>query len=166
MSKKWSRERDSNPRPALYESAAACPAAPLTGPSSPILYLKIASVIPLHPSSGAPLPTIWSANGRQPAPEEVAPALDAWSGRWVAKRVAGRTGIERFHWHLLRHTFAMNYLVNGGDAFSLQRILGHTTLEMVRRYMYLADVHIRLQHRRYSPMDVMQAAIHQRPPAR
>lgn len=80
----------------------------------------------------------------------------------VAKRVAGKTGIARFHWHLLRHTFAVNYLVNGGDAFSLQRILGHTTLEMVRRYMHLADVHVRLQHRRYSPMDVMQAAMHQR----
>ena len=77
----------------------------------------------------------------------------------VAKRVARKTGIERFHWHLLRHTFAVNYLVNGGDAFSLQRILGHTTLEMVRRYMHLADVHVRLQHRRYSPMDVMQAGL-------
>ncbi len=84
----------------------------------------------------------------------------------VAKRVARKTGIERFHWHLLRHTFAVNYLVNGGDAFSLQRILGHTTLEMVRRYVHLADVHVRLQHRRYSPMDVMQAEMHQRAAAR
>jgi integrase/recombinase XerC/integrase/recombinase XerD len=83
----------------------------------------------------------------------------------VAKRVAGRTRIERFHWHLLRHTFAVNYLVNGGDPFSLQRIMGHTTLEMVRRYMHLADVHVRLQHRRYSPMDVMQAATRQHAPA-
>ncbi|HXG36995.1 MAG TPA: tyrosine-type recombinase/integrase, partial [Dehalococcoidia bacterium] len=52
----------------------------------------------------------------------------------VARQVARRTGVDRFHWHLLRHTFAVNYLVNGGDPFSLQRILGHTTLEMVRRY--------------------------------
>lgn len=75
----------------------------------------------------------------------------------LAKRVAKRSGIARFHWHLLRHTFAVNYLMNGGDPFSLQRCLGHTTLEMVRRYVHLADVHVRLQHRRYSPMDVMQA---------
>ena len=80
--------------------------------------------------------------------------------------VAGRTRIERFHWHLLRHTFAVNYLVNGGDPFSLQRIMGHTTLEMVRRYMHLADVHVRLQHRRYSPMDVMQAETRQHVPTR
>jgi len=77
----------------------------------------------------------------------------------LAKRLAKRTGIVRFHRRLLRHTFAVNYLINGGDAFSLQRILGHTTLEMVRRYMHLADVHIHAQHRRYSPMDVMQARL-------
>ena len=84
----------------------------------------------------------------------------------IARRVASRTGITRFHWHLLRHTFAVNYLINGGDPFSLQRIMGHTTLEMVRRYMHLADVHVRLQHRRYSPMDVMQAETRQHAPAR
>jgi integrase/recombinase XerC/integrase/recombinase XerD len=84
----------------------------------------------------------------------------------VAKRIGRKTGIERFHWHLLRHTLAVNYLVNGGDAFSLQRILGHTTLEMVRKYMHLADVHVRLQHRRYSPMDVMQAQTRRLVPAR
>lgn len=69
----------------------------------------------------------------------------------LAKRIPRRTGIERFHWHLLRHTFLVNYLMNGGDPFSLQRILGHTTLEMVRKYVHLADVHVRLQHRRHSP---------------
>lgn len=53
----------------------------------------------------------------------------------------------------------VNYLVNGKDVFSLQRILGHTTLDMVRRYMHLADAHVRLQHRRYSHMDVMQAGL-------
>jgi hypothetical protein len=44
--------------------------------------------------------------------------------------------------------------------------MGHTTLEMVRRYMHLADVHVRLQHRRYSPMDVMQAETRQHVPTR
>jgi integrase/recombinase XerC/integrase/recombinase XerD len=82
----------------------------------------------------------------------------------LSRRIGERSGIERFHWHLLRHTFAVNYLMNGGDPFSLQRILGHTTLEMVRRYIHLADVHVRIQHRGYSPMDVLQAASRPRSP--
>jgi hypothetical protein len=55
-----------------------------------------------------------------------------------------------------RHTFATNYLLNGGDVFTLQQILGHTTLEMVRSYVNLASAHVRVQHRKFSPMDRMK----------
>jgi integrase len=47
--------------------------------------------------------------------------------------------VERLHPHLCRHAFATKYLVNGGDVFTLQQILGHTTLEMVRRYVNSAS---------------------------
>jgi site-specific recombinase XerD len=70
-------------------------------------------------------------------------------------RLADRSGIERLHAHLLRHTFAVNYLVNGGDLFTLQQILGHTTLEMVRRYVNPANAHVMTQHKRFSPLDTM-----------
>jgi site-specific recombinase XerD len=62
---------------------------------------------------------------------------------------------QRLHVHLCRHTFATNYLINGGDVFSLQQILGHTSLEMVRRYVTLASAQVRIQHRKFSPMDRM-----------
>jgi site-specific recombinase XerD len=67
--------------------------------------------------------------------------------------LAKKSGVKRFHPHLCRHTFATNYLKNGGDLFSLQQILGHTSLEMVRRYVTLAASDITIQHRKYSPMD-------------
>jgi hypothetical protein len=43
--------------------------------------------------------------------------------------------------------------MNGGDVFSLQQILGHTTLEMVRRYVSPASAHVAVQHRKFSPID-------------
>jgi site-specific recombinase XerD len=74
----------------------------------------------------------------------------------MIKRLARKSGVERLHPHLCRHTFATNYLINGGDVFTLQQILGHTTLEMVRRYVNLASAHVMVQHRKFSPMDRMK----------
>jgi site-specific recombinase XerC len=70
------------------------------------------------------------------------------------KRLKVRPGITgRCSPHSLRHTFARSYLVNGGDVFSPQRILGHTTLDMVKRYVALADVDLVARHRVASPAD-------------
>lgn len=57
-----------------------------------------------------------------------------------------------------RHTFAKLYLLNGGDLFSLQRILGHATLEMVRRYVNLDADDVKRQHALASPLDRLAAA--------
>ena len=73
----------------------------------------------------------------------------------IFARLAQRSEVKRLHVHLCRHTFATNYLVNGGDVFTLQQILGHTSLEMVRRYVNLASAQVRVQHRKFSPMDRM-----------
>jgi site-specific recombinase XerD len=68
-------------------------------------------------------------------------------------RMADRSGVHRLHAHLCRHTFATRYLINGGDVFTLQQILGHSTLEMVRHYVNLASNHVAMQHQRFSPLD-------------
>lgn len=66
---------------------------------------------------------------------------------------AGKIEGVRVSPHTLRHTFATQYILNGGDAFSLQAMLGHSTLEMVKLYVRLANRDVALQHQRYSPID-------------
>lgn len=60
--------------------------------------------------------------------------------------------------HLFRHTFATKYLINGGDIFSLQMILGHSDLEMVKHYSHIANSYMLNKHRRFSPLDVLSSA--------
>lgn len=44
--------------------------------------------------------------------------------------------------HILRHTFASHYMMNGGDILTLQRILGHGNINMTMRYAHLSPDHL------------------------
>jgi integrase/recombinase XerD len=50
--------------------------------------------------------------------------------------------------HAFRHTFAVNYLRRGGSVFHLQKVLGHSTLEMTRRYANLVTADLQAIHQR------------------
>ncbi len=80
--------------------------------------------------------------------------------RLMISRLGVRVGISgvRCSAHTFRHTFAKQYLMQGGDIFSLQRILGHSSLEMVKVYVNLATSDVSKQHRKYSPVDNMVMA--------
>lgn len=69
------------------------------------------------------------------------------------RKLKKRTNIPRLKAHLLRHTFATRYLENGGDIYSLQQILGHTSLEMVRRYVHTIPRKTVVNFSRFSPLD-------------
>lgn len=43
--------------------------------------------------------------------------------------------------HVLRHTFASHFMINGGNIVTLQRILGHHSITMTQRYAHLAPDH-------------------------
>ena len=78
--------------------------------------------------------------------------------RAITKKHTSSANIEgvRCSPHTFRHTFAISYLRNGGDVFSLQRILGHSSLDVVRIYVNLAEADIKACHRRFSPADNME----------
>lgn len=75
----------------------------------------------------------------------------------VVSRACKKVGIEgkRLGPHTCRHTFARNFLMNGGDLLTLQHILGHSSLDMVRRYVNLDTKDLVSQQRRFSPIDML-----------
>ena len=79
--------------------------------------------------------------------------LDVNGLKCICERLEKRSGVPNVHAHRLRHTFAVEYLKNGGDVFSLQRLGGWSDLDMVKVYMQLAQTDVRLAHRKASPAD-------------
>jgi integrase/recombinase XerD len=76
--------------------------------------------------------------------------------RRLLKRIGDRAGIKSVHPHRLRHSFATDYLRNGGKMIALQELLGHSDLEMVRRYAKFVEADIAVDHAIASPADKLR----------
>ena len=68
-------------------------------------------------------------------------------------RLAVSSGVKRLHPHLLRHTYATWFLLNGGDVFLLKQNLGHKTLAMVEHYVHMASRDVAIRSQSFSPLD-------------
>lgn len=95
---------------------------------------------------------------RVPLPPELLRELRSRVGRLVpyatgspgsfAKAVRKETGIERFHVHQMRHTFACSWIERGGSLAALQQMLGHASVVTTQRYARLSDDAVRREAER------------------
>lgn len=79
----------------------------------------------------------------------VSSAEKAYTCDGLRKRIKNRfkaSGII-MHPHDLRHAFAVNWLQKGGDLRTLQRLLGHSSLDTTMRYLNITDRHTHEQYR-------------------
>ncbi len=81
-------------------------------------------------------------------------AVNQWMRR--AAQRAGLTG-KRVSPHVFRHSFATAYLRNGGDEFTLQKMLGHSTRAMTARYVHMLQADVARVHAIASPLERLAA---------
>jgi site-specific recombinase XerD len=80
--------------------------------------------------------------------------LTAHQGHYIIRKDFLAAGIKgrKLGPHTLRHTFGRHFIMAGGDAFSLQRILGHTDIQTTRIYVELNTQDIIRQHHKFTPI--------------
>ncbi len=74
----------------------------------------------------------------------------------ILHQIGDRAGIPNVQPHRLRQPFAISFLRAGGDIFTLQMILGHEQLDMVRHYSRLAQIDVKRVHHRASPVEFLR----------
>ena len=59
--------------------------------------------------------------------------------KMMFSRLKERSGIVRIYPHLLRHTYATNYILQGGNLEVLRVLLGHSSINITQIYIHLAS---------------------------
>ena len=62
-------------------------------------------------------------------------------------------GVEKTSIHLFRHTFAKKWILAGGDIFRLQKLLGHSSLEVVKEYVNMFGTDLTQQFDVFNPLE-------------
>ncbi len=82
-----------------------------------------------------------------------ATALAYPSMRQIIRRRAKAANIKEPGLYEFRRAFAINFLRNGGNVLMLQRLLGHSNLSVIHKYVALVSEDLRIEHAKASPID-------------
>lgn len=67
-----------------------------------------------------------------------------------------KRGVFKAGCHRFRHTFAKSYILNGGDVFKLQKILGHSDMRIVRNYVEMFTEDLKIDFDSVNPLEQLQ----------
>lgn len=62
-------------------------------------------------------------------------------------------GVNKTSLHLFRHTFAKKWILSGGDIFRLQKMLGHSSLDMVKEYVSMFADDLKQDFDKFNPLE-------------
>ncbi|MCW2279063.1 tyrosine-type recombinase/integrase [Heliophilum fasciatum] len=114
-----------------------------TLPISPVTAKAIEKLLHVRPDDwGDKAPVFCSCEGIKMTPT-------GWYRRVSA--YGEKMGVAIYPYQL-RHTFALEFLRNGGNSFALQKTMGHSDMNMTKRYVALADKDMKQQHELASPV--------------
>lgn len=66
-----------------------------------------------------------------------------------------KRGVSKTSAHLYRHTFAKRWILNGGDIFRLQKLLGHSNLDIVKEYVNMFGHDLTKDYTSFNPLDTL-----------
>jgi integrase/recombinase XerD len=69
------------------------------------------------------------------------------------QRYNSQRGVTKRSIHLFRHTFAKLWILNGGDIFRLQKILGHSSLDIVKEYVNMFSAGLQQNFDEFNPLE-------------
>ncbi len=75
----------------------------------------------------------------------------------LVRRYNRKRGVERTSCHTFRHTFAKNWILNSGDMFRLQKILGHSDLTVTKEYVNMFGQDLQMDFEKFNPLDNLKS---------
>lgn len=117
---------------------------------------KVQQIVPISSTLANELSKFLKYSTEWLFPDQFGNQLSESALKQSVKRYNLSRGVEKTSVHLFRHTFAKRYLLEmNGDAFRLQKLLGHTSLAMTRHYCNIYDRELLKVYESTSPLELL-----------